>query len=222
MFAIGTNFGNIKLCDLRSNTDYLKYSSNFIDEFSNIIKSGFNLSKTPFSYQVMGVHDIEFINDNLFATRHFLSVNLWDRRMNTSPINKFLVYEPVINKLSHLYKNNYLANDKFELSISPDGKYILTGGYNNMFHVFDINQRLNTQCVIDDTSEKTLNLNIIRKINTKGSCFYKKEDPSYSQIDFDMKILHHCYSQKDNWIALADNNCIYTYNGNIIVKENKK
>ena len=53
-----------------------------------------------------------------------------------------------------LYQNNYI-NDKFSLSTDNTGKFILTGGYNNMFHVIDTEQRLNTQIVIDDTNEKT-------------------------------------------------------------------
>jgi len=160
-------------------------------------------------------------NSYAFATRHYLSVNLWDIRKQNEPSTKFLVYEPVINKLSYLYQNNYL-NDKFSLSADKEGRYILTGGYNNMFHVLDIDQRLNTQIVIDDTNEKVMNTNVIRKINSKGSCFYKKDDPSVNNINFDKKILHQAYSPVENYGMLIVYNCIYTYAGSITKKESKK
>jgi len=214
LFAYGTNKGNIRFCDLRTSSDHLTFSKNFFDENSN-------LNKTIFANALLGVHDINMSLSNSYAiaTRHYLSVNLWDIRKQNEPSTKFLVYEPVINKLSYLYQNNYL-NDKFSLSTDKDGKYILTGGYNNMFHVLDIDQRLNTQIVIDDTNEKLMNTNVIRKINSKGSCFYKKDDPTVNNINFDKKILHQSYSPVDNHALLIVYNCIYTYVGSITKKEN--
>jgi hypothetical protein len=153
------------------------------------------------------------------ATRHYLSVHLWDIRKQNEPCSKYLVYEPIINKLSYLYQNNYIE-DKFSLSTDKDGKYLLTGGYNNMFHVIDIEQKLNTQIVIDDSNEKLMNTNVIRKINSKGSCFYKKDDPSLSNINFDKKILHQSFSPMDNFSVLILYNCIYTYSGSITKKDN--
>lgn len=224
LFAYGTSHGNIKLCDIRTGSDGSKCGTNFLDEFSNITNSSFNLTKTLFSYQIMSVHDINFNlnNENHFASRHFLSVNIWDRRNIKAPINQFLTYEPVIPKLSYLYKKNYMAADRFTLSADKTGHYVMTGGYNNMFHVFDINQRLNTQITIDDSSEKLMNTNIIRKINSKGSCFYRKDDPNYGNINYDAKILRQDFSNFENFGALAINNCVYTYTGNMITKETGK
>jgi serine/threonine-protein phosphatase 2A regulatory subunit B len=214
LFAYGTNKGNLKICDTRTSSDQLSFSTNFYDENSN-------LNKTIFANSLLSVHDINMSlsNSYSFATRHFLSVNLWDIRKQTEPSTKFLVYEPVINKLSYLYQNNYL-NDKFSLSVDGLGKYILTGGYNNMFHVIDINQRLNTQIVIDDFNEKLMNTNVIRKINSKGSCFYKKDDPSLSNINFNKKILHQVFSPVENFSLMIVYNCIYSYAGSITKKDN--
>jgi hypothetical protein len=214
LFAYGTNKGNLKICDTRTSSDQLSFSTNFYDENSN-------LNKTIFANSLLSVHDINMSlsNSYSFATRHFLSVNLWDIRKQSEPSTKFLVYEPVINKLSYLYQNNYL-NDKFSLSVDGLGKYILTGGYNNMFHVIDINQRLNTQIVIDDFNEKLMNTNVIRKINSKGSCFYKKDDPSLSNINFNKKILHQVFSPVENFSLMIVYNCIYSYAGSITKKDN--
>ena len=214
LFAYGTNKGNIKFCDLRTSSDSVTFSKNFLDENSN-------LNKTVFAQSLLGVHDlsVSFSNNYLLASRHFLSVNLWDLRKQNEPFTKFLVYEPVINKLSYLYQNNYL-NDKFSISTDNNGKYIITGGYNNMFHVLDIEQRLNTQIVIDEMNEKLSNTNVIRKINSKGSCFYKKDDPNLSKINFDKKILHQVYSPVENYSIMVIYNCLYTYTGSITKKEN--
>ena len=215
LMALGTNKGLIRLCDLRTNSEVLATSKKFFDE-----NSTFN--KTIFSNVLSSVHDINFHNPNnefSLVSRHYLSVNIWDQRNLSIPVNKFLLYEPLINKLSYLYQNNFM-NDKFSLSTDNSGKYILTGGYNNMFHVIDIDQKLNTQIVIDDVSEKIMNTNVIRKINSKGSCYYKKEDPAYDNINFDKKILHQCYSPTENLSLMIVLNCIYTYSGNITKKDN--
>lgn len=137
-----------------------------------------------------------------------------DQRKNNEPLFKFLLYEPIINKLSYLYQNDYFK-DKFTLCNDPEGKFILTGGYNNMFHVLDIEQKLNSQIILDDTNEKSLNTNIIRKVNSKGSCFYKKDEPDLSNINFDKKITSVALSPVENFAMLACLNCIYTYNGNV-------
>ena len=129
--------------------------------------------------------------------------------MQNSPSNKFLTYEPIINRLTYLYQNNNLA-DKFSLDSDINGTFILTGGYNNMFHVIDINQRLNTQIIIDDNNEKLMNTNIVRRVN-KGSCGYKKDDPYAENINFDKKILKQAYSPVENYALLIVYNCIYSY-----------
>ena len=88
-----------------------------------------------------------------------------------------------------------------------------------MFHVFDVKERLNSQIVIDDTNEKLLNRNIIRKINSKGQCDYKDVQAmkNYS-YNYNNKIICHDFSQTDNFIMIGVQNCIYTYSVNLFVK----
>lgn len=206
-FAFGTSKGNLHLCDIRISSQTSQNITTFKDENSN-------LSKTIFANQLLSVHDINFklSNEYLLATRHYLSINLWDQRKNNEPLFKFMLYEPIINKLSYLYQNEYFK-DRFTLSNDAEGKFILTGGYNNMFHVIDVEQKLNSQIVLDDSNEKTLNTNIIRKVNSKGSCFYKKEEPDMSNFNFDKKITSVALSPVENFSMLACLNCIYTYYG---------
>ena len=208
IFFYGTNKGLIKLCDLRTNSEQIKFETNYSEENSNL--------KNLIGMSLLSIHDICscYNNPNIFATRHYFNINLWDIRKQNEPTSKFLIYEPIINKLTYLYQNNYL-NDKFTIDCDLYGKYILTGGYNNMFHIFDIEQRLNTQMIIDETNDKLMNTNIIRKINSKGSCFYKKDEPSLSKIDFDKKIAHQAFCPNNNFLLVVVYNCIYTYCGNL-------
>lgn len=207
LFAYGTTKGNLRYCDLRVNSQVSNSAVTYRDENSNLVK-------TIFANQLLQIHDINFklSNDYLMATRTYLSVNLWDQRKNNEPLFKFMLYEPIINKLSHLYQNDYFK-DKFSLSNDAEGKFLLTGGYNNMFHIIDTEQRLNSQIVLDDSNEKSLNTNIIRKVNSKGSCFYKKDEPDMSTFNFDKKITSVALSPVENFSMLACLNCIYTYHG---------
>ncbi|MCQ2820510.1 MAG: hypothetical protein MJ252_24870 [archaeon] len=213
-FLYGTDRGSIKLCDLRVASEQLKFQTNYSDEKSNI--------SNVIVHSLQSIHDIKAPpqNDYSFATRQFFSVLLWDKRMTKEPVKKFLTYEPMITKLNYIYQKNYI-NDKFSLDTNPNGKLILTGGYNNMFHIIDVEQKLNTQIVIDETNQKLMNTNVIRKINPKGSCFYKKDDPSLHNINFDKKILHQAYCPQGNFILLIVLNCIYSYSGNIAKKKSQ-
>lgn len=217
VFGYGTSKGVLKICDLRTSSDVIKFAKNCFDENSG-------LNKTVFASSIMSVHDINFniMNENLITTRHYLSINYWDMRNLSAPSNKFLLYEPIIQKLSYLYQNNYM-NDKFSLSSDPTGKVIITGGYNNMFHIIDCDQKLNTQIIIEENNEKVMNTNVIRKINSKGSCFYKKDDPSLTNINFDKRILHQAYSPNpnENYAHMILLNCIYSYTGALAKKSGK-
>jgi serine/threonine-protein phosphatase 2A regulatory subunit B len=134
----------------------------------------------------------------------------------SAPTNRIMLYEPLISKLSQLYGNN-LMNDRFTLSVNNKGSHVITGGYNNMFHIIDLEQHLNTQILIDEQNEKTMNQNLIRKINAKGSCPYKKDDPIAANINYDKKILHQRFSPSvdENFISFCALNCIYTYTGKL-------
>ena len=215
IFIYGTNKGNINVCDLRTSSDRLKFETSYKD-----IKNVKNDMTSIVSNSILCIHDIcsSLNNKYSFATRNYLSIYLWDIRKQNEPNSKIILYEPVINKLSFLYQNNYI-NDKFSISSDKSGQFLLTGGYNNMFHVIDTEQRLNTQIIIDDSDEKLMNANIIRKINKNGSCFYKKDDIHAFNLNFSKRIQHQAFSPIENYSLMIVNNCIYSYSGNIAKKK---
>lgn len=91
-----------------------------------------------------------FLNDaNLVVSRDYLSVKLWDLRSpaNFKPLFSAQVTDYMEKNLSSLYEQDSL-DDEFFLDVSPDGKHMVTGGYNKSAHVIDTNATSNTvvQC----------------------------------------------------------------------------
>lgn len=147
-FLYGTDHGNIRVYELRTSTDQLSFQTNFNGKKTSI--SNF------LTQSLLSIQDISSkLKDNYsFVTRHYFSLNFWDIRKQSCCSGKILLYEPNIKNLPYFFSNNYLR-DKFSISIDKTGNYILTGGYNNMFHVVDVKERLNSQIVIDDTMKNS-------------------------------------------------------------------
>lgn len=203
IFLIGTVNGGIYHCDLRVSSDILGNSQKFIEDN----RYG---EHTIFHPNIVATHDVCFFPDNeyTFASRHLLNVNLWDIRVNKEPTSKLMLYEPLIQQLSRCYQKTNLQ-DRFNLSCSKDGNYLVTGGYDNMCHIIDVKNRLNTQLTIDP--EKPNNLNLIRKFNSKGNCNYKQD--LYKDIKYKRKITNVAYSPIENISVMGVMNCVYSYKG---------
>lgn len=56
--------------------------------------------------------------------------------MDSKPVKTIPIHEHLRSKLCDLYENDCIF-DKFEALWGPDGRKILTGSYNNYFHIFD-------------------------------------------------------------------------------------
>jgi serine/threonine-protein phosphatase 2A regulatory subunit B len=130
-FAYGCSNGNIHLADLRVSSTCDKPASTFkadpvsgpeLDFFSEVIGS---------------IGDVCFAQDGryLFA-RDYLSVHLFDLRMDREPVMSYPVHDNLIPQLPELYENESMF-DKFQLCSSKNGLRIVTGSYSNSFHVYD-------------------------------------------------------------------------------------
>ena len=84
IFIYGTSNGNIRVCDLRTSTEQLKFETTFKDEKSDM--------NSAIANSLLSVHDISTVlcDKYSFATRHYFSINLWDMRKQNDPICKFL------------------------------------------------------------------------------------------------------------------------------------
>ena len=58
--------------------------------------------------------------------------------MPKEPLNVMTLYEPLKSKLCDFYENDCIF-DKFDLNISPNSDYYLSGIFDNKFHICDIN-----------------------------------------------------------------------------------
>mmetsp|Transcript_25512 Transcript_25512/g.43595 ORF Transcript_25512/g.43595 Transcript_25512/m.43595 type:complete len:481 (+) Transcript_25512:61-1503(+) len=66
--------------------------------------------------------------------RDYMSIRVWDTHMESRPISTHLVHEHLRPKLGDLYESDCIF-DKFEVSVSHDSSYLLTGSYQNQFHL---------------------------------------------------------------------------------------
>ncbi len=68
------------------------------------------------------------------AARDYLNVKIWDVCNTSKPLLTVNLQESLKSKLCDLFENDSIY-DKFYLSASEDGNELLTGNYNNSFHV---------------------------------------------------------------------------------------
>lgn len=87
---------------------------------------------------------------NHVATRDYLSVKIWDLRVNQqSAAAKNSCYQSaqtcdfLEKNLVNLYEEDSIY-DKFFLDVSPCNGYLLTGGYNKSAHVIDLGLQHNS------------------------------------------------------------------------------
>lgn len=71
-----------------------------------------------------------------------MSIKVWDMRAE-KPYFSANVNDYMERNLSQLSREDAL-DDEFFISLSPDGKYLATGGYNRAAHVIDANATTNT------------------------------------------------------------------------------
>lgn len=89
--------------------------------------------------------------------------------------------------------------DKFNLCSSPDGSTILTGNYNNTFHLMDV----------DPTAHTQYELNY--KKTTVSKQVLPGKMPPLQKMDYARKTVACDFHPKRNVAAIASLNCFYIY-----------
>lgn len=176
------------------------------------------MKKNVFSDMINALSYGKFLSHspNHVVTRDYLSVKIWDLRVNQqqSSTSKSSCYSQaqtcdfLEKNLVNLYEEDSIY-DKFFLDVSPCNNYILTGGYNKSAHVIDLGLSHNS----------TLEARFEMKRGKAGAKFRrytqsKKLGPLEGQtgaVDFKKKITHGCWNPKENTMALAFRNCIFTF-----------
>jgi len=130
LFIYSSSKGSIKLNDTRQNALCDQSAREFCEPEDPS-------SKSFFSEIIASISDCQFSADGRFiVSRDYLTVKLWDTRMENKPLKNIKVHEHIRSKLCDLYENDSIF-DKFEVYISSDGSKIVTGSYNNMCYIYD-------------------------------------------------------------------------------------
>ncbi len=88
---------------------------------------------------------VQFLKKGKYiAARDFLTVKIWDVCQNKQPVFQINLQQNYKQKLCEMFENDCIF-DKFKLAGSEDGNHILTGNYNNNFHIVDFMDSSNNQ-----------------------------------------------------------------------------
>ena len=71
---------------------------------------------------------------------------MWDIRNPRKPLKSLNVNDYLEKRLCEVYESEAIF-DKFDMQISPNGKFVLSGSYNSGAHLLDFSN--NTNCHID-------------------------------------------------------------------------
>jgi len=168
-----------------------------------------------FSEIIASISDCCFSHDGkLVLARDYMSVKIWDVRIEKKPLNVLLVHEGIRSKLCDLYESDSIF-DKFETCFSGDSGMIYTGSYKNNFHVFDVNGKSH------DTVEAT---RATRKNSGKQSLTLKtkKKKDDFDTPDFGKKCLHMSVHPKEDIVSVSVVNNLYIYTKSEAPAEDKE
>ncbi|KAJ3002132.1 protein phosphatase 2A regulatory subunit cdc55 [Thoreauomyces humboldtii] len=209
LFVYSSSKGTIKLNDMRTAALCDQYAKLFEEEEDP-------QSKSFFSEIISSISDLKFSRDGRYIlSRDYLTLKIWDMNMDSKPIQTINIHDQLKSKLCDLYENDCIF-DKFECTFSGDGKSVLTGSYNNYFHVYDLESRNDIVLQADKSAFKAKKAGSTKNKPTVTTFGAKKnrqaEDPTMGETaDFSKKILHASWHPQENTIALAATNNLFLF-----------
>jgi len=184
VFIYSTSKGVIRMGDLRGRALCSSYAKVFEDTESDI--GGF------FQELVSTISDVKWSPDgNYIVSRDYLTMKIWDPRIENRPFKVIKFHEALVPKLCDLYENDSIF-DKFECSWNGHSNRLITGSYNNNFYICDA-------FGAHITSLTAL------KPNTK---FPPESD---NNLDSSQKVLHTAWHPKQDIVALGAKDFGYLY-----------
>ena len=166
-------------------------------------------SKSFFSEITSSISSARFSRDGRYiVTRDYLQVRVWDVNMDSKPLHIFPIHEHLRPKLCDLYEKDCIF-DKFEACFNHDGKYVLSGSYQNNFHLFSTDGTL-PEMVLEasQTPQRRRMLQEARGGRSAGSVpgIFSGE-----QIDFSRRILHTAFHPTQNLVAVGATSTLYIF-----------
>jgi hypothetical protein len=131
------------------------------------------------------------------------------------------------------FEQEEALDDEFFTSLSPDGKHIVTGGYNKTAHIVDTNATMNTSLECNFVTESGLkvgqtklynkNKRIIGLTSNNDDITFKK---SANKIDSAKQVSLGAWSPQvastgNHTLALGYRNCVYIYEGSTRLSSGK-
>jgi serine/threonine-protein phosphatase 2A regulatory subunit B len=130
IFVYASSKGCLRLADLRS--------AALCDQSAKIFEDSTDqhgVNKSFFAEIITSINDAKFSACGQYIlARDYMTLKLWDVRMETKPIVTHAVHDPLKDRFCDLYENDCIF-DKFDCCMSGDGQYMCTGSYSNFFRV---------------------------------------------------------------------------------------
>lgn len=178
-----TSKGVIRMGDLRNSALCEAYSKEYEDGDSEL--GGF------FQELVTTISDVKFSPDgNFIVSRDYLTMKVWDPRMETRPLRVVKFHDHLIPKLCDLYENDAIF-DKFEFAWNGLSNRLVTGSYNNNFYICDAFAR---------------GVQGLTALKPGGAGQYAN-----SPLDASQKVLHTAWHPNQDIIALGAKDFGYLY-----------
>jgi len=125
---------------------------------------------------------------------------------NSKPVQTYIVHDYLRSKLCSLYESDCIF-DKFECCFNGNDTTVMTGSYNNFFHMFELTSLKEVTFEASKEIAKPKTILKPKKVSTGGS--RKKDEIHAESLDFNKKILHTAWHPSENVIAVAATNNLF-------------
>ncbi|KAI8344029.1 protein phosphatase PP2A regulatory subunit B [Chlamydoabsidia padenii] len=204
MFMYSSSKGTIKLSDMRE--------SALCDRNAKVFEETEDpASRSFFSEIISSVSDINFSHDGRYIlSRDYLTLKIWDINMDNKPVQTINIHDQLRSKLCDLYENDCIF-DKFECTFSGNDSHVMTGSYNNTFHLYDCEGKSDITLQADKSAFKAKRLGSSKNKTAMTRGPGKGGPVGADPTDFNKKILHSSWHPQENTIAVAATNNLFIF-----------
>lgn len=211
LFCYSSSKGTVKLADMRDSALCDGHAKMYEEEEDPS-------NKSFFSEIISSVSDVKFSRDGRYIlARDYLTLRIWDINMDSKPLKTINIHDHLRPKLCDLYENDCIF-DKFECTWSGDGEHLLSGSYNNNFHIYDKNAETDVVLQADKSAFKAKKVGAQKKAgagmngkNAQGKQNGARTPVDTEVVDYQKKILHASWHPKEDTIAIAATNNLFLF-----------
>lgn len=127
--------------------------------------------------------------------------------MNNRPVQTINIHDQLRSRLCDLYENDCIF-DKFECTFSGDDSHVMTGSYNNTFHLYDREGKTDITLQADKSAFRSKRVGAMKN---KMSIARNSAASGADNMDFSKKILHASWHPRENTIAIAATNNLFIF-----------